>query len=79
MFQIKKYFEDWDGMRYFRLIAGMVILIVAIAQLDWAIGFLGVFFLYQAIFNAACGCSNTSCAVSKNPVDKNPERTENTI
>ncbi|NVO03053.1 MAG: hypothetical protein HXX09_10180 [Bacteroidetes bacterium] len=78
MLQIKKYFEDWDGMRYFRLIAGLVIVIAAIVQLDWAIGFLGVFFLYQAIFNAACGC-NTSCAVSKNPVDTKPERTENTI
>jgi hypothetical protein len=78
MMQIKKFFQNWDAMRYFRLIAGIIVSITAIIQKDWVVGALGVFFLYQSAFNVGCGCK-TSCAVPSKTIDSKVENPENTI
>lgn len=62
---------DWNFMRLLRLAIGIFIAVEAIQTHDYLTGFIGAFFMFQAITNTGC-CGSNGCAVpvSKTPPDK---------
>jgi len=73
MERIKKYFQQWDFARYFKL--GLAVLL-AFAYLFGRENFYlvgSVFFFVQALFNVGCGCSQGSC--STKPKDPTAQTT----
>lgn len=58
---MKTLLKDWHIMRVLRLIAGVVIIFMAIAENQLILSIIGFFLLAQAIFNSGCGvngCNN---------------------
>lgn len=61
---------DWHPMRIIYIVLAIAILAQAWQIKDWAFSLLGVWFLYQGMFNAGCcgaGRSFTSGAGGKTP------------
>lgn len=48
-------FKDWHAMRWFRLGAAMLFFWRMYTMQEWMLGVVGVFLLYQAVFNLGCG------------------------
>jgi len=55
-------FTGWHFMRWFRLIAGIIIGYQAIQFHDPIPGLIAAFFIYQAITNKGC-CGTNNCVV----------------
>ena len=51
---------DWHPMRIIRLVFGVWAVVQAVQMHDYAIGFFGLFFLYQAVTNTGC-CGSQGC------------------
>lgn len=67
------FFTNWNFMRLVRLGFGVIFIIQAIQTSDAMMGFISLFFLFQAITNTGC-CGINGCV---NPPIKN-SRTETT-
>jgi len=67
-------FTGWDLMRSLRLVMGIIIAMQAVQSGDVMLGFLSVFFLFQAVTNTGC-CGSNGCSVplNKSSVDKNED------
>ncbi len=59
---IAKLSSGWHLMRIFRTAIGLTAFVEGIRMHDYAIGILGVFFLYQGITDTGC-CSSVGCVV----------------
>ena len=59
-------FTNWHFMRWLRLAIGIYAAVQAVQMHDNMMGFLGAFFLIQAVTNTGC-CGAQSCAV---PIEK---------
>lgn len=57
--------KDWHVMRILRLIAGMIIIFMSVAENQLILGIIGIFLLAQAIFNSGCGANGCSTPVSR--------------
>lgn len=55
-------FTGWHFMRWARLVIGTYAIVQAYMLHDNMIGFIGAFFLFQAVTNTGC-CGVQSCAV----------------
>ncbi len=55
-------FTGWHFMRWLRLVAGLFIIFQSLQVHDGVGGFIGAFFLFQAITNTGC-CGTQGCAV----------------
>ncbi len=55
-------FSNWNFMRIFRLVLGIIILVQAIEHRDLLIGILALSFTAMPIFNIGC-CGINGCAV----------------
>ncbi|MBK7148686.1 MAG: hypothetical protein IPH78_07620 [Bacteroidetes bacterium] len=55
-------FTGWHFMRWTRLAIGMYAIVQAYMLHDTMIGFIGTFFLFQAVTNTGC-CGAQACAV----------------
>lgn len=62
-------FTGWNGMRWFRLALGIMILIQGIKSNDWILNIIAISLVLQAVFNAGC-CSNGGCYA---PINKTKE------
>jgi hypothetical protein len=69
------FFTGWHFMRWFRLAIGIYAVGQAILMHDSMIGFLGAFFLFQAVTNTGC-CGTQACAA---PNAKRKTEAEETI
>ena len=65
-------FSNWNWMRVIRLLAGIAIIIQAIANKDTVFGVAGVLFTIMALFNTGC-CSVGGC---NTPIQKSNKSTE---
>lgn len=70
---IQTLITGWNLMRLLRLGLGIIIAIQAVQSHDILLGFMSVFFLFQAVTNTGC-CGQGGCAVPVNQ-SKN-EKTE---
>lgn len=67
---MKKYIEqykfaltnDWNFMRVFRLLLGLLVLIQSLFIGDYLFSAFGVFFIFQALTNTGC-CGSSGCSV----------------
>ncbi|MCB0507402.1 MAG: hypothetical protein R2739_00075 [Chitinophagales bacterium] len=57
-------FNQWNIIRFIRLMLGIIILVQAILMRDFLIGAISIYFLYQAIFNQSC-CGTNNCSTPK--------------
>ena len=57
-------FNNWNIIRWIRFAISILIVVQAIQLQDILFGFLGVFFMFQALTNTGC-CANNNCATSK--------------
>lgn len=55
-------FTNWHPMRWIRLAIGLFLIQQAIQYHEILLGFMALFFLFQAVFNS--GCSLNGCGVS---------------
>jgi hypothetical protein len=55
-------FTGWNFMRWLRLIIGIIFAVQGIQLHDSITGFIGAFFLFQAITNTGC-CGVGGCSV----------------
>lgn len=67
---MKTILQNWNVMRGFRLLLGIVALVQAVMQHDMTVGLLGGFLLVTALANVGC-CGSTGCAVK---VQKNTDK-----
>ena len=58
-------FTGWNFMRWLRLILGIIIAAQGIKLHDAVSGFIGEFFLFQALSNTGC-CGMGACSVPLN-------------
>lgn len=59
--------NNWNAIRVIRLGLSIIIIVQAIQIQDALFGFLGTFFMYQALSNTGCcGVSSCSPAITKN-------------
>ncbi|MEO0066429.1 MAG: hypothetical protein RI983_1755 [Bacteroidota bacterium] len=65
-------FSNWNWMRVIRLLAGIAIIIQAIANKDTVFGVAGVLFTIMALFNTGC-CGVGDC---NTPIQKSNTSTE---
>ncbi|MGB4960457.1 MAG: hypothetical protein WBO36_13340 [Saprospiraceae bacterium] len=65
-------FNDWHFMRWVRLIIGLYFIWQAVTTRDGFSGFIGSFFLLQAITNTGC-CGSGGCHI---PIKKSVENKE---
>ncbi len=65
-------FSNWNWMRVIRLLAGIAIIIQAIANKDTVFGVAGVLFTIMALFNTGC-CGVGGC---NTPIQKSNSSTE---
>ena len=63
-------FRNWNFMRFFRLVLGIVIIVQSIVVKDWAVGLLGVFFTSMPVFNIGC-CSAGACYATPKKITEN--------
>ncbi|MBS1530352.1 MAG: hypothetical protein JSU01_08595 [Bacteroidetes bacterium] len=59
---------NWHFMRILRLVLSIWILVMAIPARDWAMGLIGVFFLYTALAGVGC-CGPAGCYVPERGKD----------
>ena len=62
-------FTNWHAMRWIRLVIGLFFIQQAIQFHEYLLGFMAVYFLFQAIFNTGCslnGCEVPTIKKSKN-------------
>ncbi|WP_438946824.1 hypothetical protein [Sediminibacterium sp.] len=64
--------SNWNWMRVIRLLAGIAIIIQAIANKDTVFGVAGVLFTIMALFNTGC-CGVGGC---NTPIQKSNKSTE---
>ena len=64
--------NNWSFMRSVRLLAGIAIIIQAIANKDAVFGVAGILFTIMALFNTGC-CGASGCYM---PVQKTTKTTE---
>lgn len=64
--------SNWNWMRVIRLLAGIAIIIQAIANKDTVFGVAGVLFTIMALFNTGC-CGVGGCNA---PIQKSNKSTE---
>jgi uncharacterized membrane protein HdeD (DUF308 family) len=57
--------KDWHLMRILRLIAGMIIIFMSVAENQLILGIMGLLLLVQAIFNSGCGANGCSTPASR--------------
>jgi hypothetical protein len=60
-------FANWHTMRWIRLIIGLFLMQQAIQFHEILLGFMAIFFLFQAIFNTGCGLNDCSISTIKKP------------
>lgn len=63
--------KNWHAMRWIRLIVGLFLVQQAIQYHEIFLGFMAVFFLFQALFNTGCGLNG--CDVSTIKKEKNEQ------
>lgn len=56
--------KNWDVLRVVRLLAGLVIIFMSIAENQIILSIIGVLLLIQAVFNFGCG--SNGCDVNTN-------------
>ncbi len=64
--------ENWNLMRFMRLLIGIIIAIQAIQTLEILPGLLASFFIYQSLTNTGC-CANNACSI---PLKESTEKKE---
>ena len=70
---IKVYLSEWDIMRIFRLVMGVVALGQAIAMRELLLGAAGSFLIFMAMANIGC-CGVNGCATR--PLSRTPEKAD---
>ncbi len=70
-----KLLNNWHLMRIVRLAIGIWLEIIAFSSHDWPIGFMGAFFLYQAIADTSC-CGAAGCNTSYSKRTSSIQKTE---
>lgn len=63
---------NWNLVRWIRLAISIFIVVEAILMHDAFFGFLGCFFLFQALTNTGC-CAATGCNPAINKIDNTEE------
>ncbi len=58
---MKSYLRNWDFMRIFRLVIGIIVLIQGIQAGQWMLAALGGFFALMPLLNVGC-CGASGCA-----------------
>lgn len=66
-------FNNWNFMRFLRLILAIVIIVQSLIVKDWAMGLLGLAFTAMPVFNIGC-CGVKGCSI---PAKKSTENTKN--
>jgi hypothetical protein len=65
---IQSIWNNWNFMRFVRLVLGIAIIVQAVIAKDWTMGILGTLFTSMPVFNIGCcgvgGC--TTAAVKSN-------------
>ena len=67
--------NNWNVIRVIRLVLSVIIMAQAIQIHDALFGFLGCFFMYQALSNTGC-CGVNGCASAIQKNTDNSEQTE---
>lgn len=65
----KVLFTNWHAMRWIRIVIGLFFIQQAVQFHEFLLGFMAVFFLFQALFNLGCGLNG--CGVSTFKKSKN--------
>lgn len=63
---MKTIIHNWNGMRIFRLLLAVAVLVQAFIQKDILMGLIAAFLGYTAIANKGC-CGSNGCAVNTKP------------
>jgi len=57
---MKRYFSNWNFMRFFRLALGIVIIVQGVIEKEWLFIGLGSLFALMPLMNIGC-CSTRGC------------------
>lgn len=62
--------KNWDFMRILRLGMGLWVIYSSFTDRQPLLGFLGAFFVYQAVMNIGC-CGSNGCNIPNKPNSQN--------
>lgn len=60
---VKRFFKNWNLMRFIRLILGVMIIVQSIHTKDYLFAFIGLLFAGMALANIGC-CSSGECSTN---------------
>lgn len=76
---MKKYLQNWNFVRFLRLLMGIAIIVQGIQIKEYAISLLGAWLTIMAIANVGCcgvNSCNTNYTTNKNATNKSAEYEE---